>query len=133
LTRLDDAATRAEVLAERRFLAVLEAGCTAPVGARAKVMSSLGDGRNDGSVRDLGADLTLLAVIGRTREDDPTQRTRSGVVRSVDPVSGRDTLNIRGRLVTVSGHGSQADPAELGSRLARLVLDTVDPSEFETH
>jgi hydroxymethylbilane synthase len=132
LTRLDSAVTRAEVLAERRFLAVLEAGCTAPVGARAKVNSLPRDGRNDESVRDPGADLTLVAVIGRTREDDPTQQVRSGAAGTADPVAGRDTLIDRGRLVTVSGHGSQADPTELGGRLARLVLDTVDPSEFGT-
>jgi hydroxymethylbilane synthase len=37
---LDDAATRAAVTAERRLLAVLEAGCTAPVGALARAEGS---------------------------------------------------------------------------------------------
>jgi hydroxymethylbilane synthase len=111
LTRLDHAATRAEVLAERRFLAVLEAGCTAPVGALAEVTSAqVGDDR---SVRDAGTDLTLTAVIGRTKGDDGSQ------------------------LVTVSGSGSCADPAELGERLARQVLSIIDPAdlrnEYEDH
>jgi hydroxymethylbilane synthase len=53
---LDDHATRSETLVERAFLATLEAGCTAPVGARAEVRGVRG--------RDL--DLTLRVVIGRT-------------------------------------------------------------------
>ena len=53
---LDDAASHAEALVERGFLARLEAGCTAPVGARAVVKS----------VRGTSHDLTLAAVIGRT-------------------------------------------------------------------
>jgi hydroxymethylbilane synthase len=95
LTRLDDAVTRAEVLAERRFLAVLEAGCTAPVGARAEVGSA--------TVRDPGADLTLVAVIGRTM--------------------GKD-------LIALSGSGSSADPDELGSRLANQALTMIDREEI---
>jgi hydroxymethylbilane synthase len=53
---LDDPVARAEVEAERGFLAALEAGCTAPVGTRAIVKS----------VRGTTTDLTLTAVIGRT-------------------------------------------------------------------
>ena len=53
---LDDPVSRAESLAERAFLATLEAGCTAPVGARVFVKS----------VRGISLDLTLTAVIGRT-------------------------------------------------------------------
>jgi len=53
---LDDVVTHAEARAERGFLARLEAGCTAPVGARAVVKS----------VRGTSLDLTLTAVIGRT-------------------------------------------------------------------
>lgn len=37
VARLDDAATRAEVTAERGLLALLEAGCSVPVGALARV------------------------------------------------------------------------------------------------
>jgi hydroxymethylbilane synthase len=53
---LDHPTARAESLAERGFLAALEAGCTAPVGTRAVVKS----------VRGTTLDLTLTAVIGRT-------------------------------------------------------------------
>jgi hydroxymethylbilane synthase len=53
---LDDPMARAEALAERGFLAALEAGCTAPVGTRVVVKS----------VRGTSLDLTLRAVIGRT-------------------------------------------------------------------
>ncbi len=129
LTRLDDAVTRAEVLAERRFLAVLEAGCTAPVGARARVGSTSGDGRDSASVRDPGADLTLVAVIGRTREDDAAPAARSDVGQPSDQVAG-DSLTSSGRLVRVSGCGNAADPGGLGTRLAGLVLDVVDPDEL---
>lgn len=53
---LDHAVSHAEARAERAFLGRLEAGCTAPVGARAVVKS----------VRGTSHDLTLSAVIGRT-------------------------------------------------------------------
>jgi hydroxymethylbilane synthase len=53
---MDDVTAHAEALVERGFLARLEAGCTAPVGARALVKS----------VRGTSHDLTLRAVIGRT-------------------------------------------------------------------
>ena len=43
LAGLDDAGTRAAVVAERALLAELEAGCTAPVGALAEVVESLDD------------------------------------------------------------------------------------------
>ncbi|HYU86441.1 MAG TPA: hydroxymethylbilane synthase [Kribbellaceae bacterium] len=50
---LDDAFTRAAVLAERTLLATLEAGCTAPVGALAEVVEG-----------DDGPELWLRAVLG---------------------------------------------------------------------
>jgi hydroxymethylbilane synthase len=56
LAPLDHPTARAESLAERGFLAGLEAGCTAPVAARVVVKS----------VRGTTLDLTLTAVIGRT-------------------------------------------------------------------
>ncbi|HET9128117.1 MAG TPA: hydroxymethylbilane synthase [Propionibacteriaceae bacterium] len=51
---LDDPGTRAAVTAERRFLATLEAGCLAPVGAFAEVTAG-----------DAGKQLTLTVVTGR--------------------------------------------------------------------
>ncbi|QDP98275.1 hydroxymethylbilane synthase [Microlunatus elymi] len=144
LTRLNDAVTRAEVLAERRFLAVLEAGCTAPVGARASLAAvptgagaATVEGLDSGSVRDAGTDLTLVAVIGRTRGDEESQRSRTGTESSqlqgqlTDGEQG-DSVSSHGRLVTISGSGHRDDPIALGSRLAQLALSVVDPSDFRT-
>jgi hydroxymethylbilane synthase len=55
---LDDEPTRAAVVAERAVLATLEAGCSAPVGALADVVSDLDD---DGKAVDR---LSLRAVVG---------------------------------------------------------------------
>jgi hydroxymethylbilane synthase len=55
---LDDAGTRAAVTAERAVLATLEAGCSAPVGALADVVSDLTD---DGRVVDR---VFVRAVVG---------------------------------------------------------------------
>jgi len=55
---LDDEYTRAAVTAERAVLAALEAGCSAPVGALADVVSDLTD---DGRVVDR---VFLRAVVG---------------------------------------------------------------------
>lgn len=55
---LDDEFTRAAVIAERAVLATLEAGCSAPVGALADVVSDLDD---DGKAVDR---LSLRAVVG---------------------------------------------------------------------
>ncbi|WP_227999271.1 hydroxymethylbilane synthase [Nocardia australiensis] len=43
LAGLDDAATRAAVIAERALLAELEAGCSVPIGALAEVVESIDD------------------------------------------------------------------------------------------
>lgn len=55
---LDDPFTRAAVTAERAVLAALEAGCSAPVGALADVVSDIDD---DGNVEDR---ISLRAVVG---------------------------------------------------------------------
>jgi hydroxymethylbilane synthase len=55
---LDDELTRAAVCAERAVLATLEAGCSAPVGALADVVSDLDD---DGTAVDR---ISLRAVVG---------------------------------------------------------------------
>ena len=68
IRRLDDPVAHAEALVERGFLAALEAGCTAPVGARAVVKS----------VRGTSVDLTLTAVIGRTLLNTSTEPAASG-------------------------------------------------------
>jgi hydroxymethylbilane synthase len=61
---LDDAATRAAVTAERSVLATLEAGCSAPIGALADVVS---DYVEDAAGNDVIVDrLSLRAIIGTT-------------------------------------------------------------------
>ncbi len=78
---LDDVSAHTESLVERAFLARLEAGCTAPVGARAHVKS----------VRGTSLDLTLDAVIGRTLLSNLSEPTKTG------PFSG---WRRRGHLMT---------------------------------
>jgi hydroxymethylbilane synthase len=65
---LDDHRARAESLTERGFLAALEAGCTAPVGARARLTGVSGG----------HLDLTLDAVIGRTLLSNLSEPTKAG-------------------------------------------------------
>jgi hydroxymethylbilane synthase len=90
---LDHPHSRAECLAERGFLAALEAGCTAPVGARAVVKS----------VRDTSVDLTLAAVIGRTLSSSLSEPAKSPPLR-------------------LEVHGSTSDPAAYGAATGRSVL-----------
>jgi hydroxymethylbilane synthase len=91
---LDDPVARAESLVERGFLTALEAGCTAPVGARAVVKS----------VRGTSLDLTLAAVIGKTLLSNLSEPTKSGPPRRVEL------------------RGSTTDPAQFGADAALNVL-----------
>jgi hydroxymethylbilane synthase len=91
---LDDPVAHAEVRAERAFLATLEAGCTAPVGVRARVVGRRGN----------ALDLTMRAVVERTLLD-----TLSVTTKSAPPVR-------------TSVSGSTIDPAAFGADLARSVL-----------
>src|SRR4051794_4021640 len=95
LLHLDDPVAHAEVRAERAFLATLEAGCTAPVGVRARVTGRRGN----------AFDLTMASVVERTLLD-----TLSVTTKPLPPVR-----------TAVSG--STNDPAQLGADLARSVLD----------
>lgn len=94
LLALDDPLARAESLVERAFLARLEAGCTAPVGARADVKS----------VRGTTLDLTLAAVIGRTLLSNLSEPANAGP------------------LLRTEIHGSSKDPAQFGTAHAGAVL-----------
>jgi hydroxymethylbilane synthase len=91
---LDDRAAHAEALVERGFLARLEAGCTAPVGARAVVKS----------VRGTSHDLTLTAVIGRTL-----------LSNLAAPADGGPPLRLEVA-------GTSENPADFGARHADGVL-----------
>lgn len=89
---LDDAATRAAVTAERSCLAVLEAGCLAPVGAHATL------GSDSDATR-----LTLRAVTGRK---EPSGRVR--VLSEVATGRTADAVDLgarvaRAMLSTMSG------------------------------
>lgn len=92
---LDDPVSRAECLVERAFLAALEAGCTAPVGARANVKS----------VRGTSLDLTLRAVIGKTLQSTVSEPTKAGPPLRVEL------------------QGLTTNPAQFGVDAASQVLD----------
>jgi hydroxymethylbilane synthase len=94
---LDHAVSHAETLVERAFLGRLEAGCTAPVGARAVVKS----------VRGTSHDLTLSAVIGRT------------LLRSVTP-----SPEI-GPPLRLEVEGFSENPEDFGTEQASGVLATL--------
>lgn len=98
VNRLDDPASRARVLAERTFLATLEAGCLAPVGVLARIVD-----RSDHSADSQPQDLTLDAVIGRTVTSEVA-----------DPVPSE--------LMRVRHHGPVSEAGEVGRYLADRVL-----------
>jgi len=74
ISSLDDAATRAAVTAERALLAELEAGCTAPVGALARIESDPAGGAGD--VLNLHLVAAVVSVDGATA----IRRTASGPI-----------------------------------------------------
>jgi hydroxymethylbilane synthase len=94
LAALDNSVAHAESLVERGFLAALEAGCTAPVGARAAVTA----------VRGTSLDLTLTAVIGRTLLSNLSEPTKAGPV------------------IRLEAYGSTSDPQQFGVAQAGAVL-----------
>lgn len=85
LVAIDDVDTRAAVTAERSFLARLEAGCTAPVGALADVVEG-----------DSGLEIYLRAAVTATDGGDQIRQSITGALE---------------------------DAAELGRRLALMMLD----------
>ncbi|HHV22540.1 MAG TPA: hydroxymethylbilane synthase [Propionibacterium sp.] len=101
VTQLDHGPTRARVQAEREFLRVLEAGCLAPVGVLAGVDTG----------HDMSADLTMFAVIGKTLSSS------SFVEGSGAP------------LLRVSGTAAMEQSVELGARLARTALLSIDDDQ----
>ena len=99
---LDDAGTRAAVTAERAVLATLEAGCSAPVGALADVVSD-------------------WEVPGRD-SDHPPGRGTDG--RVVDRVFLRAVVGAGdGALLRASATGNLDDVEKLGAALAAELLD----------
>jgi hydroxymethylbilane synthase len=102
---VDNPTARAECLVERGFLARLEAGCTAPVGAHAVVKS----------VRGTSLDLTLAAVIGRTLVSNLSEPTKSGPPIRLDL------------------HGSSVDPAQFGVDAAERCLSELHAIQRACH
>ena len=102
---LDDHAARTESLAERAFLATLEAGCTAPVGARAVLEG----------VRGTDLDLTLRVVIGRTVLNNLSESTNTA-------------SPLRRRL-----SGTTSDPVQFGAEAALAILDELRTPQRARH
>lgn len=94
LADLDNPVAHAESLVERAFLATLEAGCTAPVGAHAVVEA----------IRGTSLDLTLTAVIGRTLLSNLSEPTKAGPA------------------LRLEAHGSSTDPQQFGAAQAGEAL-----------
>lgn len=102
---LNDPRTHAETTAERAFLATLEAGCTAPVGARAEFEGVRG--------RDL--DLTMRVVIGRTVLNNLSESTNTA-------------SPLRRRL-----SGTTADPGQFGAEAALSILGELGMPQRARH
>jgi len=103
---LDDRASRSESLAERAFLATLEAGCTAPVGARAVLEG----------VRGSDLDLTLRVVVGRT------------VLNNLSESTNTASSPLRRRL-----SGTTEDPGQFGVEAAMAILDEMRTPQRARH
>ncbi|PPJ09524.1 hydroxymethylbilane synthase [Nocardia cyriacigeorgica] len=120
LTTLDDAATRAAVIAERELLAELEAGCTAPVGAIAEVVESLDD---DGRI------VEELSLRGCAAAIDGSDVLRASVVGAPADAAelgralARELLELGARELLAAG------PAPV----AAAPTDVTDPSPMENN
>ncbi|MBF0660644.1 hydroxymethylbilane synthase [Rhodococcus sp. (in: high G+C Gram-positive bacteria)] len=100
---LDDAASRAAVVAERSLLAELEAGCTAPVGALAEVVESIDeDGRvfEELSVRGCAAALDGSDVLRASAVGAPERAEELGraVARELLELGARGLMTADGIL-----------------------------------
>jgi hydroxymethylbilane synthase len=100
LATIDHGATRAAVTAERRLLAALEAGCSAPVGAYA----------TSHGTRRLRLDAVVLGV----------PQDRQGVHDMHDEVEVSRSSEMM--VVREHGNGDVADPDGLGSEVAGRML-----------
>lgn len=95
VAELDDPITRAAVVAERAFLAVLEAGCLAPVGVAARVESGHDDGQ----------DLSMRAVVATTKSEPESVVSVTGLGASANAYEvGADLAREALRLLPASEH-----------------------------
>ncbi|MFI6046037.1 hydroxymethylbilane synthase [Nocardia sp. NPDC051321] len=132
LTALDDAATRASIVAERALLAELEAGCTAPIGALAEVVESIDeDGRifDELSLRGCaaavdGSDVVRASIVGAPANADELGRTLA-----------RELLDMGAReLLSVAEPGLSAPEPDSGSNTQAVnapATDFTQPSPME--
>lgn len=120
LTTLDDAATRAAVIAERALLAELEAGCTAPVGAIAEVVESLDD---DGRI------VEELSLRGCAAAIDGSDVLRASVVGAPADAAELGRALARELLELGARELLAAEPAPV----AAAPTDVTDPSPMENN
>jgi hydroxymethylbilane synthase len=114
VSAIDDPAARLATTAERAFLRALEAGCTAPVAAHARVTENASDLSSQ----------SVLSGHGASRK-----RLVRGVGDGVSDLSSQAVLSIEleGLVASVDGQqvvraSAEGDPLEIGERLARDVL-----------
>ncbi|MDV6012632.1 hydroxymethylbilane synthase [Haloechinothrix sp. LS1_15] len=103
--RIEDEATRAAVVAERAVLATLEAGCSAPVGALADVVSDIDDD---------GRAVLRLSLRG-------VAATAFADLTAGDPVGGDGSAPIE--VLRATATGDLADAESLGAAVAAELLD----------
>jgi hydroxymethylbilane synthase len=123
LARLDDAPTRAAVLAERTLLAVLEAGCAAPLGALAEQVN--------GDELDLAVPSWTAPSTPVPGHQTPDHTTPDGaglppgrLLRLRGVVAALDgSVTIRRNAVLALGSDPQATAQELGRQVADRLLD----------
>ncbi|TLG14953.1 hydroxymethylbilane synthase [Nocardia cyriacigeorgica] len=120
LSTLDDAATRAAVIAERALLAELEAGCTAPVGAIAEVVESLDD---DGRI------VEELSLRGCAAAIDGSDVLRASVVGAPADAAELGRALARELLELGARELLAAEPAPV----AAAPTDVTDPSPMENN
>ncbi|MBF6437243.1 hydroxymethylbilane synthase [Nocardia cyriacigeorgica] len=120
LSTLDDAATRAAVIAERALLAELEAGCTAPVGAIAEVVESLDD---DGRI------VEELSLRGCAAAIDGSDVLRASVVGAPADAAELGRALARELLELGARELLAAEPAPA----AAAPTDVTDPSPMENN
>lgn len=103
ISALDDPDTRAAVTAERAFLAALEAGCSAPVGALATIVHNVGDPQLRLEVA-VGAD-TVLRRSATGSAGDPTavgEALAGAVIAEIGPLRAGRLLSTD-RIMATSG------------------------------
>lgn len=132
LSALDDAATRASIIAERALLAELEAGCTAPIGALAEVVESIDeDGRifDELSLRGCaaavdGSDVVRASIVGAPANADELGRA---LARELLDMGARELLSV----VEPGPSGPEPDSGSNTQAVNAPATDFTQPSPME--